>query len=158
VAEDSVVLRDESGGEHLVTRRSDGALMVSGEAMHVDAAVDGSVIVRDAAPGLAWTVAAGNLRWVFSEGEVYVLEAVQRTGRARRTPTDQGPVVAPMPAAVRSVPVAAGDRVRRGDVLVVLEAMKMELPVRAGADGQIERITCREGDMVQAGQELVRLV
>jgi biotin carboxyl carrier protein len=41
--------------------------------------------------------------------------------------------------------------------LIVLEAMKMELPVRAPADGTIARVNCREGELVQPGQELAEL-
>ncbi len=46
---------------------------------------------------------------------------------------------APMPATVRKLLVAPGDVVKGGDVLVVLEAMKMELPVRARRDGDGHR-------------------
>jgi biotin carboxyl carrier protein len=42
-------------------------------------------------------------------------------------------------------------------VLIVLEAMKMELPVRAPTDGTIARVNCREGELVQPGQELAEL-
>jgi 3-methylcrotonyl-CoA carboxylase alpha subunit len=41
--------------------------------------------------------------------------------------------------------------------MVILEAMKMELPVRAMADATVTAVNCREGDLVQAGQELVEL-
>jgi biotin carboxyl carrier protein len=47
--------------------------------------------------------------------------------------------------------------VRRGDVLMVLEAMKMELPVRAPADGTVARVNCREGELVQPGEALAEL-
>jgi biotin carboxyl carrier protein len=62
-----------------------------------------------------------------------------------------------MPATVRKIAGAAGDAVHRGEVLIVLEAMKMELPVRAPADGTIARVNCREGELVQPGQELAEL-
>ena len=62
-----------------------------------------------------------------------------------------------MPATVRRIEVKPGQAVRRGDVLIVLEAMKMELPVRATADGTVARLNCREGELVQPGQELAEL-
>jgi biotin carboxyl carrier protein len=62
-----------------------------------------------------------------------------------------------MPATVRRIEAKPGQAVRRGDVLIVLEAMKMELPVRAPADGTIARVNCREGELVQPGQELAEL-
>jgi biotin carboxyl carrier protein len=60
-----------------------------------------------------------------------------------------------MPATVRRIAVAAGDTVRRGDTLIVLEAMKMELPIRATSDGVIESVSCREGELVQPGVPLI---
>jgi 3-methylcrotonyl-CoA carboxylase alpha subunit len=50
-----------------------------------------------------------------------------------------------------------GDAVRQADVLVVLEAMKMELPIRATASGIVTAINCREGELVQPGQPLVEI-
>jgi biotin carboxyl carrier protein len=60
-----------------------------------------------------------------------------------------------MPATVTAVHVAAGDRVTRGDVLIVLEAMKMELPVRAPGDGTVAAVHCRPGDLVQPDVSLI---
>jgi biotin carboxyl carrier protein len=47
--------------------------------------------------------------------------------------------------------------VKKGDTLLVLEAMKMELPVRAPGDGTVTAVSCREGELVQAGVVLVEL-
>jgi 3-methylcrotonyl-CoA carboxylase alpha subunit len=47
--------------------------------------------------------------------------------------------------------------VRKGDVVVLLEAMKMELPIRALADGIVAAVHCREGDLVQADAPLVEM-
>jgi biotin carboxyl carrier protein len=60
-----------------------------------------------------------------------------------------------MPATVLRVEAAPGDAVRRGDTLVILEAMKMELPVRAPADGTVKAVHCQPGDLVQAGVPLI---
>ena len=62
-----------------------------------------------------------------------------------------------MPATVRQVVVSPGARVQQGDVLLVLEAMKMELPIRAPGDGTVAAVKCRQGELVQAGQELIEL-
>ena len=51
--------------------------------------------------------------------------------------------------------VALGDQVRKGDLIVVLEAMKMELPLRAANDARVGRVHCREGEMVAAAVSLV---
>ncbi len=62
-----------------------------------------------------------------------------------------------MPATVIEIKVAAGDRVMRGDVLITLEAMKMELPVRAPRDATIKAVVCRPGELVQPGVALLEI-
>ncbi len=62
-----------------------------------------------------------------------------------------------MPGRVRKVSAAAGDRVERGMVLIVLEAMKMEHAIRAPKDGTLRRLLVKEGDLVDAGVELAEI-
>ena len=64
-------------------------------------------------------------------------------------------IAAPMTGLVRSVPVEAGSTVAKGDILVVLEAMKMEHSLRAAADGTVEAVHCAVGDTVSDGTLLV---
>ena len=63
-------------------------------------------------------------------------------------------VRAEMVANVRAVSVSEGDSVRNGDALVVLESMKMEVPVLAGAAGTVRTVAVRAGDVVQEGDLL----
>jgi acetyl-CoA carboxylase biotin carboxyl carrier protein len=58
---------------------------------------------------------------------------------------------------VMRIAVAAGTQVAEGDELVILEAMKMELPVLAPAGGVVSAILVAEGDQVGEGQVLARL-
>jgi biotin carboxyl carrier protein len=104
----------------------------------------------------AWTVAAGDVRWVFVDGRVYELAEARPRERARGG-GHHGSLTAPMPATVLRVLVKVGDAVKRGDSLVILEAMKMELPVRAGAAGAIRAVHCREGELVQPGLTLIEI-
>jgi 3-methylcrotonyl-CoA carboxylase alpha subunit len=62
-----------------------------------------------------------------------------------------------MPATVVRLPVAVGDAVTKGQTVLVLEAMKMELPLRAAHDGAITAINCAQGDLVQPGVILVEI-
>src|SRR5437899_1919553 len=66
-----------------------------------------------------------------------------------------GAVTAPMPATVLRINVKPGDAVKKGDVLVLLEAMKMELPVRATDAGVVAAVRCREGELVDADAVLL---
>jgi biotin carboxyl carrier protein len=120
---------------------------------------DGSVLVDGVAvevPPHTIAAANGDSRWVFMDGEVWELE-IQSPGRKRKGPTHQGALTSPMPATVRKIAVAPGATVKKGDTLLVLEAMKMELPVRALSDGVVASISCREGELVQPGIPLVEM-
>ena len=64
---------------------------------------------------------------------------------------------AEMVANVWKVVVAAGDRVSDGDTLVILESMKMEIPVVAESDGTVAEIAVNEGDVVQEGDLIARV-
>jgi acetyl-CoA carboxylase biotin carboxyl carrier protein len=66
-------------------------------------------------------------------------------------------VRAEMVANVWKVVAAAGAEVAEGDTLVILESMKMEIPVHPEVGGTVERIAVREGDVVQEGDLLVVL-
>ena len=69
----------------------------------------------------------------------------------------EGRLAAPIPGRVVQVLVAEGDRVTRGQVLAVLEAMKTELRITAPSDGVVARIGCAAGETVEEGTEIVTL-
>ena len=66
-------------------------------------------------------------------------------------------VNAPMPGKILKVNATAGAAVKKGDVLVVLEAMKMENEICAPQDGTIATVECAAGDSVESGKVLVSL-
>jgi biotin carboxyl carrier protein len=67
----------------------------------------------------------------------------------------KGGFMAPMPGKVVKVHVKDGEAVKAGQVLLVLEAMKMEQATRSPADGVVKKVMVREGEQVTAGQILV---
>ena len=80
-------------------------------------------------------------------------------GRTRATgdPTLATELVSPLPGTVTQVRCSAGDAVRDGEVLVVVEAMKMEHPVLAPRDARVAAVLVTPGDLVASGQGLVEL-
>jgi pyruvate carboxylase subunit B len=77
---------------------------------------------------------------------------------ARSTAPEGGAsITAPLPGLVLRIPAMAGKSVRAGDVVVVLEAMKMEIEVKAAVSGVIEEIAVAVGTQVKAGQTLARI-
>lgn len=70
---------------------------------------------------------------------------------------DAETVEAPMPGTIVSVAVKVGDQVKKGQVLVVLEAMKMENEIVAARDAQIVSVNVSKNDMVNSGDALVQI-
>jgi biotin carboxyl carrier protein len=105
----------------------------------------------------AFVAVAGDVTWVSIDGEVFTIEIedAQRTRRPRAA-AGEG-LSAPMPATVIRVIAEPGREVKRGETLLLLEAMKMELPVRAPRDGKVKALHCEAGQLVQPGVPLVDL-
>jgi acetyl/propionyl-CoA carboxylase alpha subunit len=76
-------------------------------------------------------------------------------GEAQRATGSAAAVRAPFPGVVRELRVRAGQAVREGEVLVVIEAMKMMHNLAATGSGTVAELRCREGDTVEGGQVLV---
>lgn len=66
-------------------------------------------------------------------------------------------VNAPMPGKILAVKASAGQAVKKGDVLIVLEAMKMENDIVAPQDGTVASVSCAVGDQVEAGALLASM-
>ncbi|HNR21465.1 MAG TPA: pyruvate carboxylase [Steroidobacteraceae bacterium] len=102
-------------------------------------------------------------RTVFFElnGEPRAIRVADRSQVARRPPQRKAEsgntrhVGAPMPGSVATVAVTVGQKIARGDVVVTLEAMKMETAVRAEQDGQVAEVLARPGMQVDAKDLLV---
>ena len=101
----------------------------------------------------AIAVRDGSAIWVDWHGHAYEIP-LEPPGRGvdALAATD---VTAPMPGVVQSVEARDGQRVSRGDLLAILEAMKMELRVEAPRAGTVTKVLCAAGQQVERGQRLV---
>ena len=71
--------------------------------------------------------------------------------------TSANAVVAPLSGAVARILVAEGDEITEGQVLLVLEAMKMETEITAPQDGKVAAVLVKERDSVAGGEALIEL-
>ncbi len=99
----------------------------------------------------------GGRMTLFSDGEDYSFDIVDPYLPATGRTADAGHLLSPMPGVVVSVAAEAGQKVSKGAVLVVIEAMKMEHSITAPRDGLVEALNVAAGDRVAAGEELVVL-
>jgi acetyl/propionyl-CoA carboxylase alpha subunit len=154
----SIVSGDRTGQ---VTIREDGAILVGDLTLRVAlATMPGEVVVSNGtAIERLFLVTVGETTWVFHNGDTFELmvEAESRTPSTGARRGHHEALMAPMPATVVSIDTRPGETVRRGAILMVLEAMKMELPVRAPSDGTVAAVHCRPGDLVQPGVPLIEL-
>ena len=100
---------------------------------------------------------AGRDTWVFLDGRTYIVSDTADGSPRRSRVDEQGALTAPMPATVLKINATTGQQVRRNDVVIVLEAMKMELPIRSPRDGVVKAIRCEAGELVQPGTTLLEL-
>jgi biotin carboxyl carrier protein len=146
--------------------RHEWLVSVEGSAVSIDG-VEGTFVV-EARPDGTWTIthadgtsSASAARtaqtvWTGLNGAASEWTVQPASSRTRHKVVDDV-VRAPMSATVVRVHVAAGATVSEGDPLVVVEAMKMEMPLRAPRAGTVAAVHCREGELVQAAAVLVEL-
>jgi 3-methylcrotonyl-CoA carboxylase alpha subunit len=94
---------------------------------------------------------------VFLNGESWRLIEVDRLDTYSGEDPTAGRLTAPMPGRVTQLMAAEGTKVRRGEPLMIIEAMKMEHTVAAPADGIVEAVRFAVGDLVEEGAELIAL-
>jgi len=134
--------------------------------------VDGrhyKVTVQDVSEGQITFVVDGNLRqaYIAAQGEQRYVAfdatvhsfSKSDSNKPRRSGTGgENSLTAAMPGQVVNVLVKEGDEVKRGQTLVILEAMKMEIRVTAPADGRIAKALVSSGQIVERGQRLIDLI
>ena len=144
----------EAEGEQFRVRVDERVYVITaqaGEAGRLDLCVDG---VRRR----VYAARQGDRTHVWLGGDVWTVAKPDPRRRAGQHAAEPGAALeAAMPGRVLDVLVAEGDAVTRGDTLVLLEAMKMELRIQAAADGVVSKVHVRPGQVVERGQRLVEM-
>ena len=106
-----------------------------------------------------WIERDGEKFWIHYQGSTWQWKPPEKT-RMVSIPSSRNAkesLSAPMPGRILKLPVKKGAKVKKGDVLLVLSAMKMEYNFQAEGEGIIEEIFCQSGDQVDADQVLIRV-
>src|SRR6266498_1570479 len=96
-------------------------------------------------------------RWVTVNGQTFVLTKSSGTKRKSAGHDHASELAAPMPGLVRAVNVNEGDTVIKGQTLLLLEAMKMEIRVQAPKEGVVKKLLVKQGQTVEREQILVEI-
>jgi acetyl/propionyl-CoA carboxylase alpha subunit len=148
---------------HEVTpvRRADGVEIRFGESVRqasLRALGDGEAIVTlDGVPARLWIATQGDDVFVHAAGRAWRVTAIDAVDAAHGHGAGDDAVIAPMPGTVVAVPVVAGAQVKRGDVLIVLESMKLETSLKAPRDGVVATVPLAPGATFERGAVLVTL-
>ena len=151
VIEEIVLARHGEGYQATVAGTSYTVEVLSAEPGELSLLFDGKPV------RLYWAT-LGDKKWISLDGCTYLLEK-PTPSPARRSLDKQveGSVRAPMPAQVRSVQVIEGEQVEKGQTLLLLEAMKMEIRLSAPRSGTVRRLLVETGQTVQRDQALLEI-
>src|SRR5215216_2785316 len=96
-------------------------------------------------------------RWVTVNGQTFVL--IKSSGAKQRGAGHDhaSELAAPMPGQVRAVNVSEEESVKKGQTLLVLEAMKMEIRIQAPRDGKVKKLLVKQGQTVEREQVLIEI-
>jgi len=141
-----------SGKSYRVTM---GDKTVDAEVIHAE---DGKLdLLIDGERVTAYVSSDNARRWVTINGRTTLL--TKQTGSRKRGTTQDhsGELTAPMPGQVRAVNVSVGDAVTKGQTLIVLEAMKMEMKIQAPMDGTVGKVFVEQNETVEREQILIEI-
>lgn len=160
----TTVFRLEAGEEEREIRLADGAAIVGDRKVPFREirAGEGELVALEVAGEIFPVRVARDLNHVYVWCAARTFEIRrERPNEPQRRPAaaaDHGAgLLAPMPGRIRRISIPRGERVTKGDVVLVLEAMKMEHAIRAPRDGVVTRLPHAEGDLVDAGAILAEI-
>lgn len=90
-------------------------------------------------------------KFVFIDGNIFKVSRTELTGQ-KKTKKKEGSLNSPISGTVVNVKTKKGDKIKKGDVIMVIEAMKMEYLIRAPYDGIVKKVNFKEKDQIEIGQ------
>lgn len=96
-------------------------------------------------------------KFVFVEGDVFKVRNIELTGAKKTKKKEEGNLNSPISGKVVSIKVKDGDKVKKGDVLMIIEAMKMEYLIRAPYNGKVKKVNFKEKDQIEIGQNTAEI-
>lgn len=119
--------------------------------------MQGSSLVEEALPTVSTEAAAASAAPAAAPAAEAAAEAAAPAAAAKSGPGAGAPVKAPLPGVVTKILVKEGQSVKKGETVLVLEAMKMENNITAEADGTVTGICVSAGDSVMEGTTLITI-
>ena len=148
-------LQDRDGSVSVASMSMDGSEVQLSEVSIVSEGKPGRAIVTvDGSRRVAHVARSGDTWWVHIDGRAHEVTLHEKGSSSL---ADEGSLKAPMPGTVLQVLAKAGQRVREGQHLMTLEAMKMEHKVVAPKAGEITKVNYSEGERVDMGSALVEI-
>jgi acetyl/propionyl-CoA carboxylase alpha subunit len=145
------------GGSGKSYRAMIGEKTVDVEIIRVDEEHGRLELLIDGERVTAYVSSENAKRWVTVNGRTVVLTKSSGAKRGGAGQDHASELAAPMPGVVRSVNVGEGESVTKGQTLMVLEAMKMEIRIQAPFDGVVKSLAVKVGQTVEGEQVLIVL-
>jgi biotin carboxyl carrier protein len=154
--------RYQSGESVQIERRADSYMILIEDRVYTvhlnEIKSDEVTFTLDSQRLHAYLAEDGQQRYIAFDADVHTLVKNEGIRRKRATGAGENNLTASMPGQVVRVLVKEGNEVKRGETLVLLEAMKMEIRVTAPHHGKVAKIMCAAGQIMERGQALLELI
>ena len=99
-----------------------------------------------------------NSLWIHFNGRTWLWESQKLTKKTQKKALkSQGLIISALPGRIQKIFVKRGDKVKKGQNLLILSAMKIEYSFKAEGEGQVEEIFFEEGQIVDSDKELIKI-
>ena len=148
-------LQDRDGSVSVASMTIDGnEVQLSELSVESEGKPGRAIVTIDGSRRVAHVARSGDTWWVHIDGRAHEVTLHEQGSSSS---ADEGSLKAPMPGTVLQVMAKVGQRVREGQHLMTLEAMKMEHKVVAPKAGEITKVNFSDGDRVEMGSPLVEI-